>query len=194
MFNNEYSLTQSVLEGWKTMTRRVIKGKNFIARHWNPVLEPQHCYYKDERGMCQFIDADTDKIIKPKYEVGEVVAIAQCYRDFYYDEHRSDRMLQYHPLHKAGWTNKMFVKADLMPYRIRITKVRIQRLQDISDVDCMAEGINYYEQEGFSWCSTGELFDTPREAFTALMDKVSGKGTWDSNPFCFVYEFELLNQ
>lgn len=78
------------------------------------------------------------------------------------------------------------------PHRIRINKVRIQRLQDISDVDCMAEGINYYEQEGFSWCSTGDLFDTPREAYAALIDKISGKGTWESNPYVWVYEFELV--
>lgn len=36
-------------------------------------------------------------------------------------------------------------------------------------------------------------FDTPREAFAALIDKVSGKGTWESNPYVFVYEFKLID-
>lgn len=35
-------------------------------------------------------------------------------------------------------------------------------------------------------------FDTPREAFAALIDKVSGKGTWESNPYVWAYEFELM--
>lgn len=38
-----------------------------------------------------------------------------------------------------------------------------------------------------------KLFDTPREAFASLIDRVSGKGTWDRNPFVFVYDFELVD-
>lgn len=30
-------------------------------------------------------------------------------------------------------------------------------------------------------------------AYSALIDKISGKGTWDANPFVFVYEFELVD-
>lgn len=36
------------------------------------------------------------------------------------------------------------------------------------------------------------LKDTPREAFAALIDKVSGRGTWASNPWVVAYEFELV--
>lgn len=38
----------------------------------------------------------------------------------------------------------------------------------------------------------GLWIDTPREAFAALIDKVSGKGTWESNPYVWAYEFELM--
>lgn len=95
----------------------------------------------------------------------------------------------------------MFVKADLMPHRIRITNLRVERLQEISDEDCIAEGIKKYPEEqshmwGFSYtkCATlhFELLTTPREAYAALIDKISGKGTWASNPYVFVYEFELI--
>lgn len=37
-----------------------------------------------------------------------------------------------------------------------------------------------------------ETFNTPRQAFAALIDKVSGRGTWDCNPWVVVYEFELV--
>lgn len=36
-------------------------------------------------------------------------------------------------------------------------------------------------------------FSTPREAFAALIGKVSGKGTWENNPLVWVYEFELVD-
>lgn len=104
-----------------------------------------------------------------------------------------------------GWKNKMYVKANLMPHRIRITDIRIERLQEISDEDCIAEGIReqyFYsgeeepELEGYSyyaWNVLKPLFCTPREAYAALIDQISGKGTWDSNPYVFVYEFEMID-
>lgn len=36
-------------------------------------------------------------------------------------------------------------------------------------------------------------FPNPCEAFAVLIDKVSGKGTWESNPYVFVYDFELVD-
>lgn len=86
----------------------------------------------------------------------------------------------------------MFVKAKLMPHRIRITGVRCERLQDISDGDCLREGVQYIEEIEMYYLERtdreeGFYFDSPREAFASLIDKVSGKGTWDSNPWVFVY-------
>ena len=191
MFNDKCGLTQAVLEGRKTQTRRIItypktfKGKDVCGLYvyrWkvDGVITEICMYDRDE------ISIDGGQIL-PKYKVGEIVAVAQSYNSFYNDEYNPNLFPN-----GAGWTNKMYVKPELMPHRVRITAVRVERLRDISDVDCMAEGINYYEQEGFSWCSTGKLFDTPREAYAALIDKVSGKGTWERNPYVFVYDFELV--
>lgn len=84
-----------------------------------------------------------------------------------------------------------------MPHQIRITGINCERLQDISDADCLREGIRYIpeickfyfedvrREEGF-------YFDNHREAFASLIDKVSGRGTWASNPWVVAYEFELL--
>lgn len=214
MFNDKYGLTQAVLEGRKTQTRRIITIPKNIQRQI--VGEPKITGAKDYRLGVEVLiydEEDDDFVpmyVEPVYLVNEVVAIAQSYgvisdnishnpsvqkAQFYCNVMKTCYPKEEIPRDKediAGWSNKMFVKSKLMPHQIRITKVRIQRLQDISDVDCMAEGINYYEQEGFSWCSTGELFDTPREAYAALIDKISGKGTWESNPYVWVYEFELV--
>ena len=92
----------------------------------------------------------------------------------------------------------MFVKADLMPHRIRITEVRVQRLQDISDEDCLNEGVIYdklttvapygfYVKEGIRKC-----YRTPQDAFWELINRVSGKGTWERNPYVLAYTFELV--
>ena len=93
-----------------------------------------------------------------------------------------------------GWHNKMFVRADLMPHRIRITNVRVERLQDISDEDCLKEGIveKPFGTAPAYWV-LDVCFSNIRHAFRNLIDKICGPCTWASNPWVFVYEFELVN-
>ena len=139
---------------------------------------------------------------KCRYKVGEVVAVAQSYEQVYRQGNMDAddaiiRGLKYDP----GICNKMYVRAALMPHQIRIIRIRYERLQDISDEECMREGIleSWYESTdtttyGYADEKKGTAveFDTPREAFAALIDKVSGRGTWERNPWVMVYEFELL--
>ena len=171
MFNDRFGLTQAVLEGRKTQTRRIAK--------------------------------------RVTYKPGDVVAVAQSYHDCggLNEEGipRWDIIAQAVGATDAGWNNKMFVRADLMPHQIRITNVYIQRLQDISDEDCLKEGIypyyygdekekRFYEipPDGYSFDGTDFHYPTPHEAFVNLIDKVSGKGTWERNPYVWVYDFELI--
>lgn len=212
MFNDKYSLTQAVLDGRKTMTRRIIKcprtfrgewvaGFNIHIRHSDKKIVDWPCMYDaDER------EFDMGEIL-PKYELGEVVAIAQSYMDVdrFYRKGKNAAYLEYLdsilPELKLypGWTNKMFVRADLMPHHIRITDIKIERLQNISDEDCFKEGIFKWDagQKDIPFYSFHDAdipdYNNPRDAFAELIDKVSGKGTWESNPYVFVYEFELID-
>ena len=212
MFNDKFGLTQAVLEGRKTMTRRIIKcprtfrgewvaGFNIHIRHSDKKIVDWPCMYDaDER------EFDMGEIL-PKYELGEVVAIAQSYMDVdrFYRKGKNAAYLEYLdsilPELKLypGWTNKMFVRADLMPHHIRITDIKIERLQNISDEDCFKEGIFKWDagQKDIPFYSFHNAdipdYNDPRDAFAELIDKVSGKGTWESNPYVFVYEFELVD-
>ena len=148
MFNDKYSLTQAVLDGRKTMTRRIVKcprtfkgewvaGFNIHRRHSDKKIVGWPCMYDaDER------EFDMGEIF-PKYKVGEVVAIAQSYLDLSLAEvsqwKSNGNKTTINSL--AGWTNKLFTKAELMPHHIRITNIKIEKLQGISDKDCLKEGI-----------------------------------------------------
>ena len=186
MFNDRYDLTQAVIEGRKTQTRRIV---------------PQSVIEK--YSMME----DPTIIDDARYDVGEIVAVAQSYvdcgnlPDYELDEDGYPVFPQ-----RSGFFNKMFVRADLMPYKIRITDVRVERLQDISDRDCLAEGIidmgiggslRYSFDENVKQ-TTGEIlpfsnnFATAKEAFAHLIDKVCGRGTWERNPLVWVYDFELV--
>ena len=195
MFNDRYGLTKAVISGRKTVTRRIVdpQGKYEELRWWQPCLEFEECMYG-------YTENGGWEVIEPRYNVGEIVAVAQSYNQVYHQEGlETIDMLVSGLKHTVGWQNKMFVKAELMPHQIQITDIRIERLQDISGDDCMNEGIRYSCVEsilgmyGYIDCEgTGLWFNTPREAFASLIDKVSGRGTWDRNPFVWRIEFELV--
>ncbi len=78
---------------------------------------------------------------------------------------------------------------------IRITNVSYERIQDISEMDILCEGVYFYNcgiDSGYTTKGLGYNFPTDRDAFAALIDRISGKGTWNKNPWVFAYEFELL--
>ena len=184
LFNDKYLLTLGVLYGTKTMTRRILKEDTPLG-NWEETVK--HLPYK----------------------VGDIVAIAQPYKDII------ECMAEYSDIiinvdgsinreYKAGWTNKMFVKANLLPHHIRITDVKVELLQDISEQDCLREGIRYYPSSDKRWSNDSgygyhipknglHLFDTPYEAFANLFERISGKGTWESNPWVVAYSFELVD-
>lgn len=133
---------------------------------------------------------------KPRYEVGEIVAIKQCYRDimnysFYYDKKIYDKICNL--MNEAGATNKMFVKNELMPYKIKITKVTPCKLQDITEEECLREGIYVFVKSMFNFDNSEiSWYDSAKEAFADLINKLNGKDYWASNPSGFAYEFELV--
>lgn len=200
MFNDKCFLTDLTLEGIKRKTRRPIKVKNIIVQDCDPIFNPADAYYKDHSGYYQLIDGDTGKVIRPRYKKGEIVAVAQSYYKAGIDPGMilgdgSNGFI----FNEKGWENKMYVRPDIMPHQIKITGVRAEKLQDISDEDCLAEGIQFDGKAQSFYCgfntSTGSkiwLGRNPREAFSALIDLTSGKGTWQSNPFVFVYEYKLI--
>ena len=195
MFNDRYGLTQAVISGRKTVTRRIIdpQGKYEKLRWWQPCLESEECLYG-------YTENEGWEVIEPRYNVGEIVAVAQRYDSFLHPNNGViEHDYQTTALASKGWDNKMFVKADLMPHQIQIRDLRIERLQDISD-DYFKEGITLLasaDDGRIQWGYADEhlryyMFDSPREAFASLIDKVSGKGTWDRNPFVWRIEFQLV--
>ena len=231
MFNDKYGLTQAVLEGRKTMTRRVIT----IPEKWHGIDVYGFCHVKGQASL-ELTDGDDFTIedprtgqcaqIMPNYRIGEEVAVAESYRTILNEGESShidlcQRIIKVYNLETKsphnwaamrfaidklkGNRNKMFVKADLMPHRIRITDLKVERLQDISDEDCLKEGVYYdADVDGYKFFNLSlpnkkwghkfrqTYFKTPRKAFAALIDKVSGSGTWERNPWVFAYTYELV--
>ena len=134
---------------------------------------------------------------EPRYKIGEIVAIKQCYKDvmnysFYNDKKLYDKVCNL--MNEAGATNKMCVKNELMSHQIRITAVKKCNLQDLTDDDCLREGVRKGKVYGFFFGvgKTQKKCLSAIDAFADLINKLNGKGYWESNPDGYAYEFELV--
>lgn len=197
MFNKPYGLQHAVECGYKTMTRRPV-GKRMTEDDIRAYLKG----YTELANKCA------------QYKIGEVVAVAQSYKDAGIDPH----FLMFQPvkgsnyfaemeieaMFTGGWNNKMFVRADLMPLKIQITDIKVERLQDISNEDCLKEGVFldvtapecyqpfYTFVNSKTKDNTPIGFENPQYAFQVLIDKLSGFGTWDRNDWQFAYTFKRV--
>ena len=198
MFDDRFGLTKAVLDGTKTMTRRTITQKDVVyalnqyrAEYFNASLDN----LSDKECLEGYLITEKHSY----YKVGDVVAIAQSGKCIYCQLQQrygvtSDAALGFKEMYQgmAFWTNKMFTPADLCPNKIQINGLSIECIQDVSDEDCLKEGIIK------NW---GYRFDTPhgecvrsnpRDAFACLIDCVSGKGTWECNPWVVAYSYKNL--
>ena len=166
-FDDRYGLTDLVLSGQKTQTFMLVEtNEEFLDGEFNwDSAGTMITFCRDEK---EFID------IESPFHFGEELSVT-IYKDTKIPE-------------------------DLNNI-ITITDIQFTRLQDLSDEDCLAEGIiehtaeiipNYPPYTQYCCGISEEYYDTPRQAFAKLIDKINGKGTWESNPYVFVYDFELV--
>lgn len=116
----------------------------------------------------------------------------------------------------AAWTfgERSYCPSIHMPRAVarlflRVTNVRVERLQDISEEDIIAEGVEPYRD--FECCGRpcGHLVDGPeccgrpdevvdfKRAWVELWDSINGKrdgASWDANPWVWVVEFERIEE
>lgn len=222
LFNDKFCLTQAVLSGIKTMTRRVEKPTEMADGYTMEDVVTIFHEYSSLLNAHSFSLCNNEKkigVLNPRYQVGEIVAIAQSYNDIYNElegqgnDVSNDWWITSSDIvgkgldTLAGYKNKMFVRSDFMKHHIKITDVKVERLHDISDDDIMREGIReerfaggdsmFFYNKTFirdkKQCVEQIYNSTARRAFALLMYKIIGGNTWHSNPFVVAYSFELVD-
>ena len=196
-FCDKFGLTNAVLQGTKTMTRRLV-GSQMTEYDIKAYLKG----YTEMANKCA------------PYKIGDVVAVAEPYKNIFEPDVmlRGSKVINgkrkkgwYPAIELGGWNNSMFICPEYMRHFIRITDLKVERLQDISEEDCLKEGIQEYfpyidrdpndKVRTFRYFKDGKIrhcISPASKCFAHLIDDISGKGTWDSNPYVFAYTFELV--
>ena len=188
------AMFHATVEGRKTMTRRIINPQ--------PICLDGRCNGKDignpvgEKGL-----------IPPRYKLGETVYLKEPYYITNYLGGIMDSEWKKSIKYKYGtkyenytweWSKKRTIPAKYARYFIEITGVRCERLQNISDEDCVREGLIQRTTTNIESMCFPFTFDNKnyyairQEAYAALIDSINGKGTWDSNPWVWVYDYKLI--
>lgn len=95
---------------------------------------------------------------------------------------------------KKRWTPAIHMPRAASRITLEVTGVRVERLQDISEADAIAEGVGdqprlagYSPKAGCQW----EPQD-PRDLYAQLWEQINGPGSWEVNPWVWVIQFKRL--
>ena len=205
--DTKFRLEQAVLDGRKTMTRRVVPFDDPGLAQWNiEGLTPS--------------EIEKKYLPKSTYKVGDKVAIAQRYLAIRSQMKTDEEKASFEKKVRAAYDvkefneieathNKSFAKSQLMPHHIEITKVSVERLQNITRDEAIAEGVivelgyvkddmgNRIAVDLYRVNGINEKFTHPVSAFIALINRISpklfGLPMWDANPLVYVYSFKLID-
>ncbi len=229
-------LFNSIIEGVKTQTRRIVNIQPNDGRNWGirTLLDSTDIEKSKHIGKNFYSilsddklrEIDTDyRFFKPKYKVGEIVYLKEPYKlenlgngvhkiSYLYGgeckfvdinklnipAQKIGSIYSSQKRSKFGYANKLFMPNWAAQYFMKITNVRAERLKNISDEDCIKEGIENLQPYGFGngliskdkSVQIKRLYAHPKLAYAALINSINGKGTWESNPFVWVYDYELI--
>lgn len=221
-------MVQAILEGRKTQTRRIIdlpKGIN-VSDFYSGDKG-----FLTTKGFFQLIlKTDFEKAITlfPKYKIGDILWVRETFGvhegsvqgSYAYSEGEEVKFPPHflqngirrcidfkadYPKSSLKWKPSIFMPKEACRIFLKVTDVRVERLQDISEEDAIAEGIgiarwtnnfiNYMNHENsFDKNSTYLGLKGAICSFWSLWEKINGEKSWEENPFVWVYTFERIER
>jgi len=214
LFNTQ--MVKAILDGRKTQTRRACNIQPSISAckdiytdmyNKNPL---QWCYWCKDGRLHNYIE-------KPKYQVGDVLYVRETWQDKKGLEKQNIGLNYDEPLYKATeinhlkkdnreytkiikWKPSIHMPKEYARIFLKVIGVKVERLQDISEQDCISEGIEVEEKSGEWFRDYLEKYPNfnikfPRESFISLWNSTTKDGDkWEDNPYVFVYEFERVEK
>lgn len=201
------SMVQAILDGRKTVTRRIIKnipeGAHRIEYDNGKWIA---CYGKYDNGAF----CDYEKPIRPQpYKAGDILYVRESYCPKYFDTsiavglkyNRNAYKADYHKetighiVPEPKWKPSIHMPKEAARIFLRVVSVHAERLQDMPHDGAEREGIYYCENCGFTWEKDPHIFlRTPMSSMEFLWDLTYKKRNyawrWEANPWVWVIEFE----
>jgi hypothetical protein len=196
------AMVRAILEGRKTMTRRVIKEIPTTGYRWGgwivegargdegkatvvPEGNSKYCGTGQILARCPYGQPGDRLWVRETWHCPE--SLKDGVRDGTaprtYIEYRAD--MPHMIICDGGWTPSLFMPRWASRILLEITAIRVERVQDISDQDAEREGVDITNASIPGYC---------RERFRWLWDSINAKRGfgWDANPWVWVVEFKRV--
>lgn len=185
------AMVRALLAGTKTQTRRVLKPAPQMVTHntittWDGTPAAlQHQLDRMGKG-CTYGQPGDKLWVREAWAETRPLGIPwpatmTVYRE---GDNRTD--------YGGPWKPSIHMKRSASRITLEITSVRVERLQDISDADCVAEGCGALASAIGCPMTSAPGETIPRAMYRALWESINGPGSWDANPWVWVVEFRRL--
>jgi hypothetical protein len=183
-------MVRAIRAGTKTQTRREFKAKN--GGLW-PNLN-------DRPGMrqllreCKFGQPGDRLWVRERLgycsEYGHFYAADRTFLCSVFDDEEKETGYSYECQLREASVPSIHLPRRWSRLALEITDVRVERLQDISEADALAEGIAPAgDGNGFQLADTTHYTGNPRDSYFSLWDAINGQGAVEANPWVWVIEF-----
>lgn len=190
-------MVQAILRGEKTQTRRIAKPQAKRDLESGYVFDDKYNKIFDLHNWHEPFIAEFCK-----YKVGDILWVRETFQIIppnmiFYKADKENKA-------KGNWKPSIFMPKEACRIFLKLTKIRIERLNDITEADAIAEGIERWTDERmkskpthykvyFQNCKPEDLCSytsCPIDSYETLWQKINGEKSWEENPFVWVYEFE----
>ena len=182
-------MVRALLEGRKTMTRRVLKPQPDVMNGSHPLYD---CFGSYCNGV---------KWYKIKLEVGDRLWVREAMKfdadDFCCwaaDMHRIPEIPAEYKLTRSSMPS-MFMPRWASRITLEVTGVKVEQLQDISEDDAKTEGVEMQFRTAVAQTIGPSSYRIPngyRGGFANIWSLINGNGSWESNPWVAAYSFKVI--
>lgn len=222
LFNTD--MVRAIMEGKKTVTRRVIKGvndKNFIGYVTCSVPKGNEGKVAFGKGSIEdIVNVNVEKYIRPPYKQGDVLYVRETWW-------RGDIIGANDDIEESGivlyaadgyikdnldydsikWRPSIHMPKEIARIFLRVTNIRVERLKDITEEEAIKEGIRKYtkDEKTYKYALNEQQYPwvtMPREPITPFCElwnstikrEQLNKYSWEANPWVWVIEFEVVTE
>lgn len=202
-------MVRAILAGTKTQTRRVVKGapegwapigpETFnpivINRHGNREPGPDAFGAGNEDGDCWIccpFGAPGDRLwVRESFAKIDGQTRSWIETDYRATYTHGDRLGDTLGI-KKRWTPSIHMPRSASRITLEVTEVRVERLQDISDADALAEGVERCTSDTSLVARSLVNGSMHVDRYAKLWESINGPGSWDANPWVWVVSFRRL--
>jgi hypothetical protein len=177
-------MIQAILAGRKNQTRRIIMPQ--------PLKEVTNIINIYENIWIS--KSDNSKAIfraKYKYQIGMILWVRESFAVISGKIHYKTDLIGVPKWEDVECKPSIFMPKEACRIRLKIKNIRVERIQDISEEDVIAEGIESKNGVYFDYLSNNYC-RRPIQSYLTLWTKINGKDSWDQNPWVWCIEFERL--